>query len=365
MKASDKDKTQSYLGSELFTNAMDSDITSPPTLRKPRRFEPLVLDGITDIKADFIGNLVFQSELTPRSLESTGTVYADVDSVTGGFSSWIGDNQVTIEVPIYNARNTKMTLNENGFQLVVHNLSTPVDFYDKQQVLTIYYEAVGNYVKQVLNAHKVYCFDHIVRNSGVSMQYSVKDGQTVGGPFSLVHGDYSLQGGPVRMHNFGRPPMLVDSFRELYGERPLISAEEMEELKGRRFAIINLWRSITDDPCVDMPLALCDTQTTQKTDYSTIEWRYSDRTIEAYLGGYSQNQRWFYYPAMHKNEGILLKTYDSQGALFEDFNYPYRLQDQPLIPSTAVLHSAVQDPRLDGQVYSKRESIEVRTIVFY
>lgn len=197
------------------------------------------------------------------------------------------------------------------------------------------------------------------------MQYSVKDGQTVGGPFSLVHGDYSLQGGPVRMHNFGRPPMLVDSFRELYGERPLISAEEMEELKGRRFAIINLWRSITDDPCVDMPLALCDTQTTQKTDYSTIEWRYSDRTIEAYLGGYSQNQRWFYYPAMHKNEGILLKTYDSQGALFEDFNYPYRLQDQPLIPSTAVLHSAVQDPRLDGQVYSKRESIEVRTIVFY
>ena len=317
------------------------------------------------LEPDFVGDLVFQSEATPRSLETTGTVYAEVDPITGGFAAWVGTNDTTVSVPIYNGRGKDLTLDNNGFQLIQHNIP-PINFYDHNEIVMKYYQYVSSFARETLNAYRVYCFDHVVRNSGVSMKYALKDGQKIGGPALVVHGDYSLRGGPTRTINFTKPPAPDDSFKDLYGDRPLISTEEMEELKGRRFAIVNLWRSFSDQPCVDMPLTFCDTRTTLKTDYSTVEFRYCDRMIETYLGGHSAGQRWFYYPELLSNEGILIKTYDSQGALFEDYlDYPYRLANAPLVPSTAVLHTAVKDPRLNGKDHAQRESIEVRCIVFY
>ena len=218
----------------------------------------------------------------------------------------------------------------------------------------------------MLGAHKVFVFDHVVRNTGVSLKYTVKQGQKIGGAATLVHGDYGMRGGPVRVANFSKPPMKEDAYRPLYGDQPLIPPEEAAALHGRRFAIVNLWRSFTDEPCVDMPLTFCDCQTTAESDYVTIEFRYEAVTIETYLGGHSAAQRWYYFPELLKSEGILIKTFDSQGALFAGCqDYPCRLPDTPLVPATAVLHSAVQDPRLEGTEYSKRESIEVRAVVFY
>ena len=315
---------------------------------------------------DFVGALTFQSAETPRSLESTGAIYADVDPVTGGFATWVGDSKQTLSVPIYNARAAAaMTLDENGFQLVERHALTPINFYDERAILSTYYPETAELLRTTLGAHKVFVFDHVVRNTGVSSRYAVKDGQKIGGPAMVVHCDYGMRGGPVRVANFSKPPMNEDAYRPLYGERPLISAEETEALKGRRFAIINLWRSFTDEPCVDMPLTFCDTQTTAKEDYATVEFRYATTTIETYLGGHSPQQKWYYFPALLKSEGILIKTYDSQGALFADFDYAPRRAGEPLVPATAVLHSAVKDPRLEGTEYRGRESIEVRAVVFY
>ena len=74
---------------------------------------------------DFLGDLVFQSATSPRSLQSTGRVYADVDPVTGGFATWVGDAKETVKVPIYNARTCPgLNLDANGFQLVQHHSLT-------------------------------------------------------------------------------------------------------------------------------------------------------------------------------------------------------------------------------------------------
>ena len=63
---------------------------------------------------------------------------------------------------------------------------------------------------------------------------------------------------------------------------------------------------------------------------------------------------------------MLLKTYDSQGALWKEREgYPVYHQHESPIPVSSTLHSAVKDPRLVGDDYPKRQSIEVRTIVFY
>jgi hypothetical protein len=174
-----------------------------------------------------------------------------------------------------------------------------------------------------------------------------------------------MKGGPVRMQNFALPPANDDSFLKSHGTRPLISEEEMNELKGRRFAIINLWRSFSSELCVDMPLTMCDTQTTSESDFIAIEFRYIDRVIETYLGAFSPSQKWYYFPEMTKDEALLLKTYDSQGSMWSKYDdYEPFHKNEPAIPSTCTLHSAVKDPRVNEDC-PKRESLEVRTIVFF
>ena len=72
---------------------------------------------------------------------------------------------------------------------------------------------------------------------------------------------------------------------------------------------------------------------------------------------------------MTKDEVILLKTYDSQGELWKNElnninNINAYNSSKPSIPVSSTLHSAVKDPRLSTD-YAKRQSLEVRTIVFY
>jgi hypothetical protein len=251
----------------------------------------------------------------------------------------------------------------------------------------------------------VYAFDHVVRNTDVSMKYAVKDGVKVGGPALMVHGDYAMLGAPVRRDNFFLPPKQDDTFIKTHGSRPLISPALQPDLKGRRFAIVNLWRSIVDPPVVDLPLTMCDCSTVSADDYTAVEFRYTDRTFETYVGHHSDRQRWYYFPEMTKDEVhhtasmtaacgqcrqhpftvvtislltqsdsplccvsqvVLLKTYDSQGVLWKEREGydAYHASESP-IPVSSTLHSAVKDPRLAGDDYPKRQSIEVRTIVFY
>ena len=40
--------------------------------------------------------------------------------------------------------------------------------------------------------------------------------------------------------------------------------------------------------------------------------------METYVGGYSPDHRWYYFPRMTRDEAFLLKTFDSQGEMFKD-----------------------------------------------
>jgi hypothetical protein len=319
----------------------------------------------SDLEPDFIGDLSFQSDKVDRGIVATGNQYAVVDSATGGFKEWVGTDNITVKTPIYNGRlKPNLTLDTAGFELAKQTLPN-INFYNEEEILSIYYNQVSEFIKSASGAYKVFAFDHVVRNSDVSLNYAVKNGVKVGGPATVVHGDYAMLGAPMRRDNFALPPKVDDTFIKTHKERPLIHPEEMAELKGRRFAIVNLWRSFIDPPVVDMPLTFCDCATVTKEDYVALEFRYSDRTFETYAGAYSDKQRWYYFPQMTKDEVVLLKTYDSQGILWKNQpNYAPYNQKESSIPVSSTLHSAVKDPRL-GQDYAKRQSIEVRTIVFY
>lgn len=294
--------------------------------------------------------------------------------MTAGIKSKHGHVPVLVEVPIYNGRDAAKTLDQNGFERVEGVVPEPfpgsVDFASDVSIVENYYPLVAEFMKTRTGAYKVFTFDHVRRSSSVSSAYKVDAaGQKIGGPAIGVHGDYALEGAPKRRDGFGLPPKNDDSFKRVYGDTPLIPPAELEALKGRRFAIVNLWRNLSEAPVVDMPLCFCDTMTSEACDYGTAAFRYIDRTLETYVGHYSPAQRWFYFPLLRRDEGVLLKTYDSQGALARDYETPEGaalfLPDQPSVPSTFTLHCAVRDPRLTDDSYPKRDSIEVRCIVFY
>mmetsp|Transcript_20462 Transcript_20462/g.22230 ORF Transcript_20462/g.22230 Transcript_20462/m.22230 type:complete len:322 (-) Transcript_20462:140-1105(-) len=312
---------------------------------------------------DTVGKFIYQDENVPRGLKTNGQIYVDIDPITSGFKEFVGINRIEKEMKVYNGRDLGMTIDNNGFTLVPTNF-TNIDFTDDYDILNNYYPQVAELIKQSTGAFKVICFDHVVRHSEVSMAYEKRGNVVVGGPAVAVHGDYAQEGAPKRFENFTKPPGNNDSFRKLLGETPLISAEEYASLKNRRYAIINLWRNIADYPVYDTPLAMVDAATTEPNDIVTVEFRYVDCTIETYLAGHNPNHRWVYYPLLQKNEGILLKTFDSQGAIWNDSTYEPYHKDEPPIPASFAIHSAFTDNNAPSDA-PKRQSCEVRTIVFF
>jgi hypothetical protein len=106
------------------------------------------------MEPDFLGSLNFQSEAVERGLFSKGNVYAIIDPVTSGFSSFNGTDVKPIEVPIYNARKGNFSVHENGFQLV-NSVFSSINYYDELEVLNTYYAEVAEFVKCVTGAYKV------------------------------------------------------------------------------------------------------------------------------------------------------------------------------------------------------------------
>ena len=105
--------------------------------------------------SDFFGDLNFQSDKVERSIAATGSVYAVVDSTTGGFSEFVGTDVITIPTAIHNGRQQPhLTLDTAGFELKQHPLPA-INFYDEQQVLTTYYDEVCRFVKDTLGAYQV------------------------------------------------------------------------------------------------------------------------------------------------------------------------------------------------------------------
>ena len=129
--------------------------------------------------------------------------------------------------------------------------------------------------------------------------------------------------------------------------RDLFPAEEAAQKLERRFAIINLWRPIAG-PVLTAPLALADAQSVAPNDLIAADLVYPDRTGEIYEVGHSEDQRWFYFPEMEREEALLIKGYDSLTDGTARFTPHTAFDALKPIPGAP-----------------PRESIEVRTLVFF
>jgi len=145
----------------------------------------------------------------------------------------------------------------------------------------------------------------------------------------------------------------------------LLDPAEVEQAIGEhgRFAIINVWRNIAEEPVATHALALCDAQTVTPADLSVFELHYADRVGENYFSKQALGHEWYYYPAMTRDEALLIKQWDSAGPLAQSKGQrPDR--DDPQAPCTFSFHSSFEEASPPPNAPA-RWSIEVRCVVMY
>ncbi len=260
--------------------------------------------------------LKYLAEPTPKPVNYTYDPPAGVPRHSGNYAEQ--------RVAIRNGREvlSELSLDTNGFVLTNHETAVK-DFYDPDEVNSVYYREVERLLKRVTGAERVVVFDHIVRNSLLAERRE----KGVRAPARIVHNDYSFKSAPRRVRD--------------------VLPEEADRLLKSRFAEINVWRAIRG-PIESSPLALCDARSLSAEDIVPADLVFRDRVGETFGFLYNPNHRWYYFPRLERHEAILLKCYDSQADGSARFS----------------AHTSFDDPNSPPNA-TPRESIEARALVFW
>ena len=216
----------------------------------------------------------------------------------------------------------RLSLDEQGFVFVEHKTKV-ADFFDLEQLKSVYYPEVEQLIKSASGAARAVIFDHTLRSG----DQTEREAKLIREPVLSAHNDYTEWSGPNRLRE--------------------ILPDEAESLLQRRFAIIQVWRAI-NQPIQSNPLALADAKTVGLDDFLIAERRYPHRVGQTYRLKYNPNHRWFYFPEMRRDEALVFKVYDSET--------DGRARFTP--------HTSFKDPASPANA-SPRQSIEVRAFAFF
>jgi len=142
-----------------------------------------------------------------------------------------------------------------------------------------------------------------------------------------------------------------------------------QDLKWKRFQIINVWKPISN-VVKDYPLALADFRSIDVHHDivpTTLKYYAPNPDGETYSCKYNPNQRWYYYSDMTPQDVLFIKCYDSYSrALSEVTVGGWDDVNKELVRDIAGLtpHTAFYDEEA-AKSGIKRDSIEVRALVFY
>jgi hypothetical protein len=215
----------------------------------------------------------------------------------------------------------RLSLDEQGFVFVEHKTQVK-DFFDENQLRTIYYPEIEELIRSESGASRVVIFDHALRSG----DEAEREEKLVRNPVLQAHNDYTEWSGPNRLRE--------------------ILPDEADELLKHRFAIIQVWRAI-NRPIQSNPLALADARSIAFEDLMVAERRYPHRVGQTYRLKYNAEHRWIYFPEMRRDEAIVFKVYDS---------------DKNRARFTA--HTSFEDPATPPGA-PPRQSIEMRAFAFF
>jgi len=216
----------------------------------------------------------------------------------------------------------RFSLDENGFMFVEHKTAVK-NFFDKQEVESVYYQEVEQLIKKSSGAARVVVFDHTLRSG----DESEREAKLIREPVLSAHNDYTEWSGPQRVRD--------------------LLPDEAEDLLAGRFAIIQVWRAI-NHPIRSNPLAIADARSVAFDDLMVAERRYPNRIGQTYRLRYSPAHRWFYFPEMRRDEALVFKVFDS----VKDGRARF------------TAHTSFDDPSSTPGA-PPRQSIEARTLAFF
>jgi hypothetical protein len=216
----------------------------------------------------------------------------------------------------------QFSLDQYGFVFVEHKTQVR-NFFDIQELGSVYYPEVEQLIRKVSGASRVVIFDHTLRSGDVAE----REEKLIREPVLSAHNDYTEWSGPNRLRE--------------------ILPDEAEALLARRFGIIQVWRPI-NQPIQANPLAVADAGSVEMNDWIMAERRYPHRVGQTYRLKYSPRHRWFYFPQMTRDEALVFKVYDSER--------DGRARFTP--------HTSFQDPNSSPNA-APRQSIEARAFAFF
>lgn len=230
------------------------------------------------------------------------------------------------EVTVQNGRpiSNELDLEVDGFEFHAHK-SAVNDFTDKEKIENVYYPELEKLLLKVTGAEKILIFDHTIRigDPDKRSKLGVRD------PVRSAHNDFTDRSAIQRV-------------------KDLLPAGEAERRLKRRFTSINVWRPLIGPVKID-PIAICPWDSIGPNDMIPAERVYDDRVGGILNLSYNPKQRWTYFPDMQNDEVILLKCFDT-------------LQDGR---ARWTAHASFENPDGIDPNLPARESIEVRTLIFY
>ncbi len=256
----------------------------------------------------------------------SGTPYFESAALTGDLprEHFATQEQAVI---VHNLRRVgSHSLDTTGFELRRYPTAV-ADLYDEQGVETRYREEIKHLLTVATGADDVVIFDHTRRSDADAGARNVDGARR---PASRVHVDYTTRSGPQRA-------------------RTVLGAARYDAILegGGRVVQVNVWRPISG-PVRRSPLALADASSVPPADLVRTEQLFPDRVGEIYHLAYSAHHKWFWAPAMDRDEVLLIKGWDSLA--------DGRARFTP--------HAAFHPPGEDHNA-PPRESIEVRTFLVF
>jgi hypothetical protein len=257
----------------------------------------------------------------------TGETPVTQVSDTGGGRSDPKTGQYEMkEITIHDGRPTadQLDMEVQGYEFLKSDTAV-TDFTDSEQVKEIYYPELEKLLLEATGAEKVVIFDHTIRIGDPEK----RDALGVRDPVRSAHNDFTDRSAPQRV-------------------RDLLPEAEAEERLSRRYTSVNVWRPLTGPVKTD-PIAICAWDSIDDKDMIPSERVYNNRVGGILNLSYNPEQEWTYFPDMERDEVILLKCFDSE----RDGRARW------------TAHAAFEDPNGPDPSLPARESIEVRTLIFY
>jgi len=226
------------------------------------------------------------------------------------------------EVAVRNGRGLSFDLDSAGFMLTTHD-SRVADFRDDAELAATYDAEAAALVRRITGARRVDVFDHTRRAASQGLRSALAMRE----PSAVIHNDYTSWSAEKRLRE--------------------ILPDEADALLTRRFAIINIWRSIAGPVQTD-PLAFCDSATLAAGDLVEVTRQAKDRVGQIQMARFNPDHEWYYFPGMEEGEVALIKTYDSATDGRNRFT----------------IHTAFSDPTSPPDA-PPRQSIETRCFAFF